>query len=176
MSTLSIATSGLAAASLRLNVAASNIANASTTGPLPATDGSNGGSSAPGDANASGGNSNSSAQFSAYVPLQVNQSDQTNGTTPGGTVATVSPVSPSFVPQFDPSSSFANQVLAQVELWQHNQKYPVGVYVLPKKLDEHVARLQLKKLSVELTELTPEQAAYIHVPKEGPYKSDHYRY
>src|SRR5271155_4517366 len=79
-------------------------------------------------------------------------------------------------PSYVMSSSFANQVLAQIELWQHNEKYPVGVYVLPKKLDEHVARLQLKKLNVELTELTPEQAAYIHVPKEGPFKSDHYRY
>ncbi|HUN39828.1 MAG TPA: adenosylhomocysteinase, partial [Acetobacteraceae bacterium] len=65
-------------------------------------------------------------------------------------------------PSYVMSSSFANQVLAQIELWQHNEKYPVGVYVLPKKLDEHVARLQLKKLNVELTELTPEQAAYIH--------------
>ncbi|MDR3620274.1 MAG: adenosylhomocysteinase [Paludisphaera borealis] len=79
-------------------------------------------------------------------------------------------------PSYVMSSSFANQTLAQIELWLHNEKYPIGVYVLPKKLDEHVARLQLKKLSVELTELTPEQAAYIHVPKEGPYKSDHYRY
>src|SRR5438034_7499523 len=79
-------------------------------------------------------------------------------------------------PSYVMSSSFANQTLAQIELWQHNAKYPVGVYVLPKKLDEHVARLQLKKLNVQLTELTPEQAAYIHVPKEGPYKSDHYRY
>src|SRR6201986_1135026 len=79
-------------------------------------------------------------------------------------------------PSYVMSSSFANQTLAQIELWQHNSKYPVGVYVLPKKLDEHVARLQLKKLNVELTELTTEQAAYIHVPKEGPYKSDHYRY
>ena len=79
-------------------------------------------------------------------------------------------------PSYVMSSSFANQVLAQIELWQHNDKYPVGVYVLPKKLDEHVARLQLKKLNVELTELTTEQAAYIHVPKEGPFKSDHYRY
>ncbi len=59
-------------------------------------------------------------------------------------------------PSYVMSSSFANQVLAQIELWQHNEKYPVGVYVLPKKLDEHVARLQLKKLTVELTELTPE--------------------
>src|SRR5215510_10795244 len=79
-------------------------------------------------------------------------------------------------PSYVMSSSFANQTLAQIELWQHNDKYPVGVYVLPKKLDEHVARLQLKKLNVMLTELTAEQAAYIHVPKEGPYKSDHYRY
>src|SRR5436190_24124330 len=79
-------------------------------------------------------------------------------------------------PSYVMSSSFANQTLAQIELWQHNAKYPIGVYVLPKKLDEHVARLQLKKLNVQLTELTPEQAAYIHVSKEGPYKSDHYRY
>jgi adenosylhomocysteinase len=74
------------------------------------------------------------------------------------------------------SSSFANQVLAQIELWLHNEKYPIGVYVLPKKLDEHVARLQLKTLNVELTELTAEQAAYIHVSKEGPFKTDSYRY
>jgi len=79
-------------------------------------------------------------------------------------------------PSYVMSSSFANQVLAQIELWQHNDKYPVGVYVLPKKLDEHVARLQLKKLSVQLTELSDEQAAYIGVPKSGPYKAEHYRY
>ncbi|MBL8866526.1 MAG: adenosylhomocysteinase [Planctomycetia bacterium] len=79
-------------------------------------------------------------------------------------------------PSYVMSSSFANQTLAQIELWQHNDKYPVGVYVLPKKLDEHVARLQLKKLNVQLTELTDEQAAYIHVSKDGPYKSDQYRY
>jgi adenosylhomocysteinase len=79
-------------------------------------------------------------------------------------------------PSYVMSSSFANQVLAQIELWRHNGKYPVGVYVLPKKLDEHVARLQLKKLNVQLTELSPEQAAYIHVAKEGPYKTDTYRY
>lgn len=79
-------------------------------------------------------------------------------------------------PSYVMSSSFANQVLAQIELWQNNAKYPIGVYVLPKKLDEHVARLQLKKLHVELSELTPEQAAYIHVSKDGPYKSDTYRY
>ena len=79
-------------------------------------------------------------------------------------------------PSYVMSSSFANQVLAQIELWQHNEKYPIGVYVLPKKLDEHVARLQLKKLNVQLTELTPEQAAYIHVSKDGPFKGDSYRY
>src|SRR5262245_60958760 len=79
-------------------------------------------------------------------------------------------------PSYVMSSSFTNQVMAQIELWGNPGKYKVGVYVLPKKLDEHVARLQLKKLNVELTELTPQQAAYIHVPKEGPYKSDHYRY
>ena len=79
-------------------------------------------------------------------------------------------------PSYVMSSSFANQVLAQIELWRHLEKYPTGVYVLPKKLDEHVARLQLKKLNVMLTELTPEQAAYIHVDKAGPYKAEHYRY
>ena len=79
-------------------------------------------------------------------------------------------------PSYVMSSSFANQVLAQIELWQHNAKYPIGVYVLPKKLDEHVARLQLKKLNAQLSELTAEQAAYIHVPKEGPFKAEQYRY
>ncbi len=79
-------------------------------------------------------------------------------------------------PSYVMSSSFANQVLAQIELWRHLEKYPTGVYVLPKKLDEHVARLQLKTLNVMLTELTPEQAAYIHVSKDGPYKTDSYRY
>jgi flagellar basal-body rod protein FlgC len=106
MSTLSIATSGLSAASLRLDVTASNIANAFTTGPLPAADGSN--TSGAGSSNSTG-NSNSSSNYSAYVPLQVNQVDQTGGTTPGGTIATVSAVSPSYVPQYDPSSPFADQ-------------------------------------------------------------------
>lgn len=101
MSTLSIATSGLSAASLRLDVTASNIANALTTGPLPATSGSGASSAA--------GNSTNNSNFSAYVPLQVNQVDQTSGSTPGGTAAVVSTVSPSFVPQFDPTSPFANQ-------------------------------------------------------------------
>jgi adenosylhomocysteinase len=74
------------------------------------------------------------------------------------------------------SSSFANQVLAQIELYTNTQKYPVGVHILPKQLDEKVARLQLGKLSATLTELTDEQARYIGVPQTGPYKADHYRY
>jgi adenosylhomocysteinase len=79
-------------------------------------------------------------------------------------------------PSYVMSSSFANQTLAQIELFTNTQKYPVGVYTLPKHLDEKVARLQLKKLNAQLTELTDPQAAYIGVPKTGPYKSDHYRY
>ncbi len=79
-------------------------------------------------------------------------------------------------PSYVMSSSFANQVLAQIELFTHTAKYPVGVYILPKHLDEKVARLQLAKLGAMLTELTDEQARYIGVPKHGPYKSDHYRY
>src|SRR3954466_7733247 len=79
-------------------------------------------------------------------------------------------------PSFVMSNSFTNQVLAQLELYVSPEKYPVGVYVLPKHLDEKVARLHLDALGVELTELTPEQAAYIGVPVDGPYKPDHYRY
>ncbi|MDX1933859.1 MAG: adenosylhomocysteinase [Capsulimonadales bacterium] len=80
-------------------------------------------------------------------------------------------------PSYVMSSSFANQVLAQIELWQHPEKYEVGqVYVLPKHLDEKVARLQLSKLDAMLTELTPDQAAYIGVAPEGPFKNDTYRY
>jgi len=79
-------------------------------------------------------------------------------------------------PSYVMSSSFANQVLAQIELYTNPAKYPVGVYILPKALDEKVARLQLAKLGAMLTELTDEQARYIGVAKEGPYKSDHYRY
>jgi adenosylhomocysteinase len=74
------------------------------------------------------------------------------------------------------SSSFANQVLAQIELYTNTKKYPIGVYVLPKHLDEKVARLQLSKLGAQLTELTDIQARYIGVEKEGPYKADQYRY
>jgi adenosylhomocysteinase len=79
-------------------------------------------------------------------------------------------------PSYVMSSSFANQTIAQIELFANNAKYAVGVYVLPKHLDEKVARLQLKKLNAELTVLTDEQANYIGVAKEGPYKTDHYRY
>jgi adenosylhomocysteinase len=79
-------------------------------------------------------------------------------------------------PSFVMSNSFTNQVLAQIELHCYPERYPVGVYVLPKHLDEKVARLHLAALGVELTVLTPEQAAYIGVPVEGPYKVDHYRY
>ncbi|MGE6758276.1 adenosylhomocysteinase [Corallococcus interemptor] len=80
-------------------------------------------------------------------------------------------------PSYVMSSSFANQTIAQIELYSHSDKYQVGkVYVLPKHLDEKVARLQLKKLNAQLTELTPEQAQYIGVQKSGPYKQDTYRY
>src|SRR3989442_5850951 len=79
-------------------------------------------------------------------------------------------------PSYVMSSSFANQVLAQIELFGNTAKYPVGVYILPKQLDEKVARLQLSKLDAMLTELTDEQARYIGVAKSGPYKTDHYRY
>ena len=74
------------------------------------------------------------------------------------------------------SSSFANQVLAQIELYTRTAQYPIGVYILPKQLDEKVARLQLSKLAATLTTLTDEQAKYIGVAKTGPYKPDHYRY
>ena len=79
-------------------------------------------------------------------------------------------------PSYVMSSSFANQVLAQIELFGDTAKYPIGVYVLPKHLDEKVARLQLTKLGAQLTELTDAQARYIGVAKEGPYKVDQYRY
>ncbi|MDR0717572.1 MAG: adenosylhomocysteinase, partial [Azoarcus sp.] len=79
-------------------------------------------------------------------------------------------------PSFVMSNSFANQTLAQIELFTRSADYPVGVYTLPKKLDEMVARLHLKKIGAHLTTLTPEQAAYIGVAVEGPYKAEHYRY
>ena len=77
-------------------------------------------------------------------------------------------------PSFVMSNSFTNQVLAQIELY--TKKYEVGVYTLPKILDEEVARLHLDKLGVKLTKLTDKQAEYLHVAKEGPYKPEHYRY
>jgi adenosylhomocysteinase len=79
-------------------------------------------------------------------------------------------------PSFVMSNSFCNQVLAQMELWENAADYENKVYILPKKLDEKVARSHLVQLGVQLTQLTPEQAKYISVPVEGPYKADHYRY
>jgi len=79
-------------------------------------------------------------------------------------------------PSFVMSASFTNQVMAQIELWENHANYNNEVYVLPKRLDEKVARLHLNKIGVNLTELTQEQADYISVPVEGPYKVDHYRY
>ncbi len=74
------------------------------------------------------------------------------------------------------STSFTNQVLAQIELWQNSDKYPLGVHILPKKLDEMVARLHIDQLGVKLTKLTPEQAKYLNLSVDGPYKAEQYRY
>jgi len=79
-------------------------------------------------------------------------------------------------PSFVMSNSFANQTLAQLDLWANKDKYKVGVYILPKKLDEEVARLHLEKIGVKLTTLSKAQAEYLGVPVEGPYKAEHYRY
>jgi adenosylhomocysteinase len=79
-------------------------------------------------------------------------------------------------PSFVMSNSFANQTLAQLDLWRNRDSYRTGVYTLPKKLDEEVARLHLEKIGVKLTTLSPKQAEYLGVPVEGPYKADHYRY
>lgn len=80
-------------------------------------------------------------------------------------------------PSFVMSNSFTNQVLAQIELWTKKpNEYPIGVHMLPKKLDEEVARLHLEKLGVKLTKLTEDQSKYLHVPINGPFKPDHYRY
>jgi adenosylhomocysteinase len=79
-------------------------------------------------------------------------------------------------PSFVMSASFTNQVLAQLALWQNPDEYPLGVHVLPKKLDEEVARLHLGKLGVKLTKLTQKQAEYLGIPVEGPYKPEYYRY
>jgi adenosylhomocysteinase len=79
-------------------------------------------------------------------------------------------------PSFVMSNSFTNQVLAQIELWTKHEEYPLGVYTLPKHLDEEVARLHLDKLGVKLTKLTPKQAEYLGVSVDGPYKAEIYRY
>jgi adenosylhomocysteinase len=79
-------------------------------------------------------------------------------------------------PSFVMSSSFTNQVLAQISLWTHPDDFPVGVHVLPKKLDEEVARLHLAKLGGKLTRMSAKQAEYLGFPVEGPYKPDSYRY
>ena len=79
-------------------------------------------------------------------------------------------------PSFVMSNSFANQTLAQLDLWKNKDTYKVGVYVLPKKLDEEVARLHLEKIGVKLTKLSKRQADYIGVPLECPYKAENYRY
>ena len=79
-------------------------------------------------------------------------------------------------PSFVMSASFTNQTLAQIELWNNSKKYGNKVYVLPKELDEKVAKLHLEKLGVKLTELTEEQSKYLGLPQEGPFKPDFYRY
>jgi adenosylhomocysteinase len=79
-------------------------------------------------------------------------------------------------PSFVMSNSFSNQVLAQLDLWAGKDKYKPGVYILPKKLDEEVARLHLEKIGVKLTRLNQKQSDYLGVPIDGPYKSEHYRY
>jgi adenosylhomocysteinase len=79
-------------------------------------------------------------------------------------------------PSFVMSNSFTNQTLAQIDLWNNKDVYSPGVYILPKKLDEEVARLHLEKIGAKLTKLTDEQAKYIGVPVEGPYKPELYRY
>ena len=79
-------------------------------------------------------------------------------------------------PSFVMSNSFSNQVLAQLDLWKNKDSYKPGVYRLPKKLDEEVARLHLEKIGVKLTRLTRKQAEYLGVSADGPYKAEHYRY
>ena len=79
-------------------------------------------------------------------------------------------------PSFVMSNSFSNQTLAQLDLWKNKETNKPGVYILPKILDEEVARLHLEKIGVKLTKLSPKQAEYLGVSPEGPYKPDHYRY
>lgn len=78
-------------------------------------------------------------------------------------------------PSFVMSCSFANQVLAQIALWTNPGKFAVGVHILPKELDEEVARAHLEQLNVKLTTLSPEQSKYLDIPVQGPYKASHYR-
>lgn len=78
-------------------------------------------------------------------------------------------------PSFVMSCSFTNQVLAQIALWTNPGKFAVGVHILPKELDEEVARAHLEQLNVKLTSLTPEQSKYLDIPVQGPYKASHYR-
>ena len=94
--------------------------------------------------------------------------------TPG--VAVLLPNPTTGHPSFVMSNSFSNQTLAQIELWTNHDNYENKVYVLPKQLDEKVARLHLAKIGVVLDELTTEQAEYLGIPKAGPFKSEHYRY
>ena len=79
-------------------------------------------------------------------------------------------------PSFVMSCSFSNQVLAQIALWTTPEKFPLGVHMLPKELDEEVARAHLASLNVKLTQLTSEQSSYLDIPVAGPYKASHYRY
>lgn len=79
-------------------------------------------------------------------------------------------------PSFVMSCSFSNQTLAQIELWTKPGQYPIGVHILPKKLDEEVAALHLEKLGVKLTKLDQDQSDYLGVPNDGPFKPEHYRY
>ena len=79
-------------------------------------------------------------------------------------------------PSFVMSASFANQVMAQIELWCHTANYPLGVHMLPKKLDEEVATSHLAALDIKLTKLSKDQSEYLGLPIEGPFKPDHYRY
>src|SRR5207237_10563384 len=81
-----------------------------------------------------------------------------------------------FQPTFCISNIITNQVLAQLELWQNSDKYEIGLYRLPKQLDEEVARLHLDHIGVKLTKLTKKQADYLGIPENGPYKPEHYRY
>ena len=100
----------------------------------------------------------------------------TPAATPKSGAAIALPALAATHPSFVMSNSFTNQCLAQLDLWKNRETNKIGVYRLPKKLDEEVARLHLEKIGVKLTKLTKAQADYLGVPVEGPYKSEHYRY